>query len=265
MYLGIPTQKSCARAWVAAAAALIEAGDAAFNVVIDVASPDLHDSTDNEIITLNDRFLRDHDVQPIVSVANTIFPQSLYNGFGSPEFYDEYHRNFDRLARRGWGRYFERMTRHKIAGGRTYNPLQDMVEKLRKQTDKRTYSSAYELAVYDPSRDGRYFRGGPCLSFLSFKVNAERKLNLTVMYRNHAYITRCLGNLIGLGRLQSFVAIEAGFGLGSLTCISTHASVDTGKGWGINDARRLVGEAVEIVDASNQFVELDHRSITLNR
>jgi len=253
MYLSIPSQKSCARAWVAAATALIKAGGATFNVVIDVSSPDAHDSTDNEIITITDRFLKAHDVQPIISVANTIFPQSLYDGFGSPEFYDVYHRNFDRLAGKGWGRYFERVTRHQRVDGRTYNPLQSMIDKLRQQNRGRMYSSAYELAVYDSLRDGRFFRGGQCLSFLSFKVNTEHGLNLTAMYRNHTYIARCLGNLIGLGRLQSFVAKEAGLELGSLTCISTHAELDTGKGgkgWGIKDARRLVGQAAEIVAAS---------------
>ena len=65
---------------------------------------------------------------------------------------------------------------------------------------------------------------------------------LTAMYRNHTYITRCLGNLIGLGRLQAFVAKEAGLKVGSLTCISTHAELDIGKGWGINDARNWSSE-----------------------
>ena len=255
MYVGIPTQVSCARAWVAAATALIDAGDVGFNFVIDVEVPDVHDNTDNAIITLADRFLKAHDAQPIVSVSNTIFPKALYDGFGCPIFYDEYHRNFDRLGRKGWGRYFERMTRHQTTDGRTYNPLQTMIDRLRQQENQgRTYSSAYELAVYDPLQDGRFLRGGPCLSFLSFKVTPEHRLNLTSMYRNHSYVTRCLGNLIGLGRLQSFVAKEAGLGLGSLTCVSTHAELDTGDGWGIRDARRLINEAAEIVSASDQPV-----------
>jgi hypothetical protein len=70
---------------------------------------------------------------------------------------------------------------------------------------------------------------------------------LTAMYRNHTYITRCLGNLIGLGRLQAFVAKEAGVKLGSLTCVSTHAEVDNGKKWGIKDARELVQQAAGLL------------------
>ena len=116
------------------------------------------------------------------------------------------------------------------------------------------YSSAYELAVYDPLRDGRSLYGGQCLSFLSFKLDEELGLMLTAMYRNHTYITRCLGNLIGLGRLQAFVAKEADVKLGSLTVISTHAKLDTGKGWGIKDARELVEQAARLLRTSNQVV-----------
>ena len=62
---------------------------------------------------------------------------------------------------------------------------------------------------------------------------------LTAMYRNHTYITRCLGNLIGLGRLQAFVAKEAGVKLGSLTS-SRHTLNWTRTDWGIKEARELV-------------------------
>jgi hypothetical protein len=49
MYRGISTQRSCARAWVAAAAAIIEAGDEGYNIVIDVEDPCNHDDRDNEV------------------------------------------------------------------------------------------------------------------------------------------------------------------------------------------------------------------------
>ena len=98
MYLGVPTQKSCARAWVAAASAVIARGDESYNVVIDVEDPWNHDDNDNEVITLVDKFLKAHDENPIITVANTIFPQSLYEAEGSHDFYDVYHRDFDKLS-----------------------------------------------------------------------------------------------------------------------------------------------------------------------
>jgi thymidylate synthase len=253
MYLAVPTQRSCARAWVAASSALVERSDESYNVIIDIEQPISHDDDDNAVITMVDRFLREHDANPIVTVANTIFPQSLYVAHGSPAFYDVYHRDFDRLtATKHWGRYFERMTRHRTVEEGTYNPLQSLIEKMRGQKKARTkYRSAYELAVYDPLRDGRAFRGGQCLSFLSFKIHPTRGLLLTAMYRNHTYITRCLGNLIGLGRLQAFIAKEARLEVGSLTCISTHAELDTDMGWGIRDARTLVKRAAGMLDGSS--------------
>ena len=46
------------------------------------------------------------------------------------------------------------------------------------------------------------------------------------MYRNHFYIEKLLGNLIGLGRLMAFVARETNLNVGALTVVSTHAEID---------------------------------------
>lgn len=252
MYLAIPTERSCARAWVAAASAVKESGDEGYNVVIDVEDPCTHSVRENAVINLVDRFLKEHDKHPIVTVANTIFPQSLYDAHGSPVFYTKYLKEFDRLSvTKRWGRYFERITRHKTADGGTYNPLNDLIEKMRCQERRKVnYTSAYELAVYDPLRDRRSLYGGQCLSFMSFKRHPKRGLMLTVMYRNHTYISRCLGNLIGLGRLQAFVAKEVGIMPGSLTVVSTHAKLETA-GWGIRDARALVDRAAGLLGGSS--------------
>jgi thymidylate synthase len=84
--------------------------------------------------------------------------------------------------------------------------------------------------VFDPERDVTdSVYGGQCLSFLNFHLlpGKTRTLVLTAQYRNHYYIEKLLGNLIGLGRLMAYVAKEAGTNVGSLTVISTHATVDT--------------------------------------
>jgi hypothetical protein len=103
------------------------------------------------------------------------------------------------------------------------------------------------MSIYDPDQDSNRYLNAPCLSHLSFKRHPDLRLSLTAMYRNHFYISRCLGNLIGLGRLQKFVADETGLTVGSLTCVSTHAVIDTGADkednsnrWGITDARELI-------------------------
>src|SRR5438128_2561186 len=90
MVLPIPTQPTCARAWVAAASAVFDPAEA-YNVVIDVDDPVKFDDCDNAVIALVDRFLRNRDLRPISTIINTIFPDALYHKYGSPRFYEEYH------------------------------------------------------------------------------------------------------------------------------------------------------------------------------
>lgn len=112
----------------------------------------------------------------------------------------------------------------------------------------RTYRNAYEMTIYDPARDAGKVSNRQCLSFLSFKLTDDNTLLLTAMYRNHMYVARSLGNFIGLGRLQAFVAAQADATLGSLTCVSTHAEIDAGKkdhdgvvqGWTLSEANALI-------------------------
>ena len=97
------------------------------------------------------------------------------------------------------------------------------------RNDKVRALNKFELSLFDPVRDvDNSPYGGQCLSFLSFKVvpGAQRTLTLTAMYRNHFYIEKLLGNLIGLGRLMAFVGRETGLHVGPLTVISTHAEID---------------------------------------
>ena len=60
------------------------------NVVIDVEEPLRVDADDREVERLVDVYLREHREQgcmPLRSVANTIFPTSLYLRHGYPEFF----------------------------------------------------------------------------------------------------------------------------------------------------------------------------------
>lgn len=253
MHINVDTQPSCARAWVRAACAIETVGEA-YNVMVGVDDPTTFDAIDNEVIALVDAFMREYGQNPIVTVANTIFPQSLYRRHGVSGFYAEYFDAYGRLTK-GWGRYFERLTRRVDKERKEYNPLADLIDKLKKQNSKKgPFKCAYDLSLYDPDLDRRRYRNAPCLSFLTFKRHPDRKLSLTALYRNHAYVTRCLGNLIGLGRLQAFVAAQAELTVGPLTCISSHAEIDKGDGkdkekkWGIKKARQLINDAARIID-----------------
>jgi hypothetical protein len=229
MYLPVPPQLSCPLAWLAAVKAVdAKLNHESHNVVIDIANPAEDITRANPIVAAVDDFLRVRE-KSVLAVANTIFPSSIYRRYGTPAFFDVFRNEILPKVRKNqrWsGYYFERMIDHPVPDGAPINQLWEIVERIKNNNPS---NNKYELAIFDPERDmdrSRY--GGQCLSFLSFKLltGGERRLALTVMYRNHYYIEKLLGNLIGLGRLMEFVATEGGVGLGPLTVISTHAEID---------------------------------------
>ena len=265
MYLPIESQPTNAQGWLAAATAVQKHGGEAHNVIIDIADPLTETDSDAAIIREVDTFLRGHHCNPLISVANTIFPQSLLERHGPEAFYDVYRDKIlprTKTMARDWGRYFDRLTTWKKVKGtqvRVINPLDDLIRCMQAQMkSNRTYRNIYEMTIYDPTRDAGKVSNRQCLSFLSFKLTHEKKLVLTVMYRNHAYIARGLGNFIGLGRLMAFVADQCETGLGSLTCISTHAEIDFGTkrqgdlvtGWTRTEANALLDQCLSLNGAT---------------
>ncbi|RUU14181.1 hypothetical protein EOD23_01965 [Mesorhizobium sp. USDA-HM6] len=198
-------------------------------MVIDIANPVVGADRQNPKIAVIESFLSNTG-KSVETVANTIFPQSLYFRYGAPEFFDVFKDKVLGKVRRNerWsGYYFERMIQLPGASDNLPNPLWDVVQRIRDPNVKAL--NKFELAIFDPLRDvdaSPY--GGQCLSFLSFKLmpSTPKVLSLTVMYRNHFYIEKLLGNLLGLGRLMNFVARETGVTVGNLTVISTHAEID---------------------------------------
>jgi len=91
MYTAIPPQPTNAQAWIAAAAAVQDAGGEAYNVVIDIANPLVVTGPDEDILTTVDHFLREHHANTLAGVANTIFPQSLLDRHGAEGLYRAYN------------------------------------------------------------------------------------------------------------------------------------------------------------------------------
>ena len=84
--------------------------------------------------------------------------------------------------------------------------------------------------------------GGQCLSFLNFHLipGKPKALMLTAQYRNHYYIEKLLGNIIGLGRLMAYIAKETETQVRNLTIISTHATIDQPEGATRQDVLDLI-------------------------
>ncbi|MDB5610698.1 MAG: hypothetical protein JWP25_7598 [Bradyrhizobium sp.] len=244
MYLPVPPQRDCASAWREAVRAVdAQAGHSAYNVILDIADPTLDATRRNPRIAIVDDFLNGFD-KSIETVANTIMPAGLYHRYGAPAFFDVFHDKVLGKVRRNarWsGYYFERMTRVPVSGGEPINQLWEIVERIRNENVRAL--NKFELSVFDPARDvDESPYGGQCLSFLSFKLvrGTTKTLSLTAMYRNHFYIEKLLGNLIGLGRLMAFVAHESGVSVGPLTVVSTHAEIDQPGGARRSDIGTLI-------------------------
>jgi hypothetical protein len=235
VYLAISPQPDCASAWLESVKRVnAEPGHEASNVVIDVADPTAGAAASHPIVERVNDLLTER-AKPVETIANTIFPLALYQRHGMPAFINAFHTRVLSKVRKSanWsGYYFERMTRTPVASSsESLDQLSRMIARMNDQNNGSL--NKYEIALFDPDRDANNSPyGGQCLSFLSFHLkshgrDAQRTLLLTAQYRNHYYIEKLLGNLIGLGRLMAFVAAETGTKVGALTVVSTHAEIDS--------------------------------------
>ncbi len=223
-------QPDCASAWLTAASFVDDqAGHEAHNIMFDIADPISGVDIENPIVSIVESFLNGFD-KSLFSIANTIFPNGLYRHYGAPDFIGEFHTKVLPRVRRTdrWsGYYFERMTAYRTTKGESIDQLKNTIDRIR--DPKNISLNKFDISIFDPERDiDQSPYGGQCLSFLSFKLlpGVKKKLMLTAIYRNHYYIEKLLGNLIGLGWLMAFVAKEGGIEIGSLTVLSTHAKID---------------------------------------
>lgn len=236
MYRPMPPAATPVSAWVNAANLLNAEGDQ-LGLMLHIENPVGFGPGEDAVLCRVDTFLRDHDKCSISTVANTIFPAALDRGDGIEALTTRYLAVFERRMHRTgeWGRYFQRMVAWPIAGGNgstTVNQLAENIKALQAMRvgEAKFFGNVTEIALFDPARDLRKKMNRQCLSFIELKPQRDRgtwRLSMMAVYRNHYYVQRTLGNLIGLGRLLQFIAREAGFDVGSLTIQSTHACLDS--------------------------------------
>jgi hypothetical protein len=230
-----------------------------FDVFLHIATPTVLSAEDASVLRRVDGFLTSQGGLPVNTVAETIFPLEDYLRGGVKEVFEAYPARMAKIHQarndRRWGCYALRILRQRDHKGELFNPLKDILQKMKKHSN---YKACYELssgrpfeddiAIYDGALDRKPTYGNlPCLSHVSIKVD-DGKVRLNATYRSHYYMQRLLGNLIGLGRLQFFLAHEAGLGVGPLTINSTFARLDTGANngkhcrWGVKDITALLSD-----------------------
>lgn len=260
------TGQTAPSVWLAAVEHLKGCGKAEdFDVFLHVAEPTVLSTADRAVHDQVDTFLTGNGAFGIHTVAETIFPLDEYLHSGAQGVFGAYPEKLRKIqkARKdgNWGSYAYRILRQKDLDGQKFNPLEDMIDKIKKHG---IYRASYELGVgrpfeddvpiYDPATDRKRTRGGPCLSHLSVKVH-DGQVRFNATYRSHYYVSRLLGNLVGLGRLQYFMARETGLAVGGLTINSTFATLDTdgregGSGWKKRDIESLMDRCRDIYAAA---------------
>lgn len=158
----------------------------------------------------------------LLDVINTVFPVRLSKKSASrPVLYDSYDRLHKRAMklprnRSRWGTYFSRLTAY---GGKT-NQLETVIQKLKKWP---RYTAALVFHLSCPLLDKPRTRGGPCWHYGELIWRKGDVLDLVVVYRNHDFFNKALGNFIALGQLLNFIASASGKKSGKLICHSVHA------------------------------------------
>ena len=240
--MNLITVDTLAQAWLGASRHLVgSAGWTDTTVVLHIARPTLIRPEDQSVADILNEFLVTHGKYSHHTVAETIFPGYEYITHGVDGVYRIYPDDvFPRLKNhedmRHWGTYAHRLLRRRDGDGSDYNPLEYCVRKMKDKARKRAayelgLGFGFDLATYDDDDDRGDRMGGPCLSHLSFKV-IDNSVHLAAMYRSHYYVHRAYGNLLGLARLQSFVADQIELSPGPLVCHSTMAVLEYGRQWG---------------------------------
>lgn len=179
-----------------------------------------------------DTVLLAEGMQRVQTVANTIFPASMWNPSAPrSDLFARYMKITARLRRASpknkRGIYFERM----ITGGPSgrENQLDFALTTYRARTGVRR--SVLQVGVFHPGLDHSAAAqlGFPCLQHVTF-APTDRGLSVNALYASQYVVERAYGNYVGLCWLGRFVAHELGIPLIRMTCFTGIAECELGKG-----------------------------------
>lgn len=174
-------------------------------------------SEDDNIRQIIDNTLVNNGMQPIKTVANTIFPLNLWNPtLERNVLYERYNKIYPQLKKcpaNKYGLYFERMINYDQQG---FNQIENIINFYSTGNLRR---SAYQVSIWDPIRDQKNvrMRGFPCLQHLVVSC-VQKRITLIAFYATQFIFERGYGNFLGLCNLAKFLRKELGLPVESLMC-----------------------------------------------
>ncbi len=214
-------EDSLTSAWVRLFLRLMERGvQSLVPSVLTVRILDPKNTEENlKVRAIVDAFMRDQKLPSIETVANTIFPLSLWNRSANRlDLFTRYNKVLPKILRhRGnrHGHYFQRMI--------NYSGEVNQLDKILGTWQEGNHRhSALQVAIFDPQKDHKNSPqwGFPCLHQIAFTPLSERRLAVQAFYATQHLLTKTFGNVVGLTRLGQFMAHEMGLELERVTCIA---------------------------------------------
>lgn len=233
----VPTSNNLSIAWARAFLAAAAPGISRELSPLVVTVTDMVDGEAQEILTIRqalDAQLKTLSKQSCHTVANTVFPQSMWNPNeedGAEKLFQRYDNLWPAIKRfqaNRQGTYFRRMTAYCPKGLSTpVNQLEHIISTFRRGNHRR---SALQVAIFDPTRDHKHSLIGrfPCLQQVAFVPIGGDGLCVTGFYPMHYIFQRAYGNYLGLWRLGHFMAKNMGLRFVKLVCVSSVAKRDDG-------------------------------------
>lgn len=239
-------------AWLTACKAMGGSPHVVYHTVVRIQDP-LHE--DPAIRAAVEQILVAHDLQPVSTVASTIFPvaiaQTSRDHLELSRRYVAMLPTLKRLSptKNDRGTYFGRLVAFPGTTG-PVNQLDTIITRLRREVAKKDsqtgpLTAAYEAGFTDPVPEtadlepyitaaapvqvpgcDTRFPGFPCLSHVSFQVDRESALHAMAHYRSQLMVERAYGNYVGLGLLLGYIAEQAGLRAGELTVTAGYAQLD---------------------------------------
>lgn len=227
-------EDSFQKAWAQAIVKLSKNHWEAWNVIVQINRPELYKKDINRLLEC---FVKKYNTKedkliPPKHVAHTIFPQRFFiKGISKENLYKKYWRFFNRprkKPRSGWGTYFARMIKYPTPSG-DIDQLRSIIDNINDRP--KNYGASYKIIIPCPDKDLNNIMGAPCLNYIAIQTektssrNNMKIINMLAVYRNHDFTRRTYGNYFGLCNLLKYIANETNSQVGTLTCVSSHASV----------------------------------------